>query len=174
MSVKKYLLNPFKLHSTWRTEPLYSWMHKSNVKSESLLLSRKRAELLWKEQRFKPRRLCRYLQIDKNSFHVLGSQYQPQWVHIVLQEVNGKGIEILERSEQVTFCASERFFPASREFKHLQRQVWQEGAVPGTHAGARNPRGRVFPPSSPWPPWHLQAGEGARPPPVGGRSPLAR
>lgn len=70
-------------------------MHKSTRKSENLLLSRERAELLCKEQRFKAQCPRCYLQIDKNRFHVLGSQYQPQGVHVVLQEGNGKGVEVL-------------------------------------------------------------------------------
>lgn len=111
-------------------------MHKSNVKSGNLLLSRKAAEMPWKEQRFKPQCLHCYLQIDKNSFHVLGSQYQPQWVHIVLQEINGKGIEILERGEQGFFLCKEGILGCFtgcirlgreklgfNEFKHLQKQI---------------------------------------------------
>lgn len=79
-------------------------MHKSNRKSENLLLSRERAELLGKEPRLKAQCPRCYLQIDKNSFHVLGSQYQLQGVHVVLQEGNGKGIEVLRG------CAGDLYF----------------------------------------------------------------
>lgn len=73
----------------------------SNVQSQSLLVSGKLS--CHEKSKYLSQRLCCYLQIDENSFHVLGSQYKLQWVHVVLQEASGKGIEIGERTSVVLF-----------------------------------------------------------------------
>lgn len=145
-------------------------MHKSIRKSENLLLSRERAELLWREQRFKAQCPRCYLQIDKNSFHVLGSQYQPQGVHIVLQERNGKrdwgtaeeGTRLC-KGFLISSSPAELTWAGFNELKHLQRQRMTGMAVAG-----RNSQECIIPEL----PQHFQGWEGARPPPMGAHSPL--